>query len=92
MKILKILLILLFIFLISMKVKANECVLEGDSAFQINKYNQCMAMQIDNSRNRFQMEINFLNSEIEKLRSENQILKQKLSQIKETLKNLFLNL
>jgi len=75
-----------------MKVKANECVLEGDSAFQINKYNQCMAMQIDNSRNRFQMEINFLNSEIEKLRSENQILKQKLSQIKETLKNLFLNL
>ena len=92
MKRLKVLVVLPFFFLILIKAQANECILEGDSAFQINKYNQCMAMQIDNSRNRFQMEINFLNSEIKKLRSENQILKQKLSQIKETLKNLFLNL
>ena len=92
MKRLKILLVISFIFFILTKAYANECILEGDSAFQINKYNQCMAMQIDNSRNIYQMEINFLNDELKKLRSENQFLKQKLSQIKENLKNLFLNL
>ena len=92
MKKLKILVVISFTFLILIKAQANECILEGDSAFQINKYNQCMAMQIDNSRNRYQMEINFLNDELKKLRSENQFLKQKLSQIKENLKNLFLNL
>ena len=92
MKRLKTLLVTSFTCLILIKAHANECILEGDSAFQINKYNQCMAMQIDNSRNRYQMEINFLNNELKKLRSENQLLKQKLSQIRENLKNLFLNL
>ena len=92
MKVLKILFVLIVIFGISSKIKAEDCILNGDSATEINKYNQCMAMQIDNSRNRYQMEINFLNDELKKLRSENQFLKQKLSQIKENLKNLFLNL
>ena len=92
MKVLKILFVLIAIFGFSSKIKAEDCILNGDSATEINKYNQCMAMQIDNSRNRYQMEINFLNDELKKLRSENQFLKQKLSQIKENLKNLFLNL
>ena len=92
MKRLKILLVTSFTCLILIKANANECILEGDSAFQINKYNQCMAMQIDNSINRYQMEINLLIDELKKLRSENQFLKQKLSEIKENLKNLFLNL
>ena len=51
-----------------------------------------MAMQIDNSRRRNQMEINFLKNELNKLRNENEILKQKLSQIKLVLKNIFLDL
>ena len=92
MKRLEILIVTSFTFFIFIKAQANECIQEGDSAFQINRYNQCMAMQIDNSRNRYQMEINFLNDELKKLRSENQFLKEKLSQIKENLKNLFLNL
>ena len=51
-----------------------------------------MAMQIDNSRRRNQMEMNFLKNELNKLRNENEILKQKLSQIKLVLKNIFLDL
>ena len=92
MKILKILLISISIFGISSKIKAEDCILNGDSATEINRYNQCMAMQIDNSRRRNQMEMNFLKNELNKLRNENEILKQKLSQIKLVLKNIFLDL
>ena len=92
MKILKILLISISIFGISSKINADDCILNGDSATEINRYNQCMAMQIDNSRRRNQMEINFLKNELNKLRNENEILKQKLSQIKLVLKNIFLDL
>ena len=92
MKILKILFVLVTIFGISSKINADDCILNGDSATEINRYNQCMAMQIDNSRRRNQMEINFLTNELNKLRNENEILKQKLSQIKLVLKNIFLDL
>ena len=51
-----------------------------------------MAIQIDNSRRRNQMEINFLKNELNNLRNENEILKQKLSKIKLVLKNIFLDL
>ena len=92
MKILKILFVLIAIFGFSLKIKAKDCILNGDSAIEINKYNQCMAMQIDNSRRINQMEINSLKNELNKLRNENEILKQKLSQIKLVLKNIFLDL
>ena len=51
-----------------------------------------MAMQIDNSRRGSQMEVTFLKNELNKLRNENEILKQKLSQVKLILKNVFLDL
>ena len=92
MKILKILFVLIAIFGFSSKIKAEDCILNGDSATEINKYNQCMAMQIDNSRRSSQMEVNFLKNELIKLRNENEILKQKLSQVKLILKNVFLDL
>ena len=92
MKILKILFVLITIFGFSSKIRADDCILKGDSATEINKYNQCMAMQIDNSRRRNQMEINFLKNELNNLRNENEILKQKLSRIKLDLKNIFLDL
>ena len=92
MKILKILFVLIAIFGFSSKIKAEDCILNGDSATEINKYNQCMAMQIDNSRRNIQMEITFLKNELNKLRNENEFLKQKLSQVKLILKNVFLDL
>jgi hypothetical protein len=92
MKILKILFVLIVIFGFSSKIKAEDCILNGDSATEINKYNQCMAMQIDNSRRSSQMEVTFLKNELNKLRNENEILKQKLSQVKLILKNVFLDL
>ena len=92
MKILKILFVLIAIFGFSSKIKAEDCILNGDSATEINKYNQCMAMQIDNSRSSSQMEVTFLKNELNKLRNENEILKQKLSQVKLILKNVFLDL
>ena len=92
MKILKILFVLIAIFGFNSKIKAEGCILNGDSATEINKYNQCMAMQIDNSRRNIQMEITFLKNELNKLRNENEFLKQKLSQVKLILKNVFLDL
>ena len=92
MKILKILFVLIAIFGFSSKIKAEDCILNGDSATEINKYNQCMAMQIANSRRSSQMEVTFLKNELNKLRNENEILKQKLSQVKLILKNVFLDL
>jgi len=92
MKILKILFVLITIFGFSSKIRADDCILKGDSATEINKYNQCMAIQIDNSRRRNQIEINFLKNELNNLRNENEILKQKLSKIKLVLKNIFLDL
>ena len=38
------------------------------------------------------MELEYLRNEIIKLKEENFVLKQKLDQIKDTLKNIFLNL
>ena len=92
MKVLKILFVLITIFGFSSKIRADDCILKGDSATEINKYNQCMAIQIDNSRRRNQIEINFLKNELNNLRNENEILKQKLSKIKLVLKNIFLDL
>ena len=92
MKVFKILFVLIAIFGFSSKIKAEDCILNGDSATEINKYNQCMAMQIDNSRRSSQMEVTFLKNELNKLRNENEILKQKLSQVKLILKNVFLDL
>ena len=47
-------------------------------------------MQMDRNQNR--MELEYLRNEIIKLKEENFVLKQKLDQIKDTLKNIFLNL
>ena len=47
-------------------------------------------MQMASNQNR--MELEYLRNEIIKLKEENFVLKQKLDQIKDTLKNIFLNL
>ena len=44
------------------------------------------------ARNQSRMELEYLRNEIIKLKEENYVLKQKLDQIKDTLKNIFLNL
>ena len=68
--------------------KAEECILNGDTAIEINRYNHCLANQMSNSRN-MQMEINRLKDELVRLTEENQTLKQKLKIIQLTIKNLF---
>ena len=47
-------------------VKAEECILNGDTAIEINRYNLCLANQMSSSRN-MQMENNHLRDEIMKL-------------------------
>ena len=44
------------------------------------------------ARNQNRMELEYLRNEIIKLKEENFVLKQKLDQIKDTLKKIFLNL
>ena len=71
--------------------KAEECILNGDTAVEINRYNQCLANQMNYTKG-MQMEINHLRNELMILKEENLTLKQKLNSIKLTLKNLFLEL
>ena len=65
---------------------------DSGSANDINKYNQCIANQMQMARNQNRMELEYLRNEIVKLKEENFVLKQKLDQIKDALKNIFLNL
>ena len=86
--------IFLFVFItlnIISPTKAEECFLNDGSANEINRYNQCLANQMNNARG-MQMEINHLREELMRLTEENQTLKQKLNSIKLTLKNIFLEL
>ena len=73
-------------------MRSENCILNSGSANDINKYNQCVANQMQMARNQNSMELEYLRNEIIKLKEENFVLKQKLDQIKDTLKNIFLNL
>ena len=86
------LLIALFIILQNNHLHSENCILNSGSANDINKYNQCIANQMQMARNQNRMELEYLRNEIIKLKEENFVLKQKLDQIKDTLKNIFLNL
>ncbi len=88
---LKVFLFVFITFNMVSPVKAEECILNGDTAVEINRYNQCLANQMNISRG-MQMEINRLREELMRLSEENQTLKQKLNSIKLTLKNIFLEL
>ena len=87
-----ILLIAIFIILQNNNLLSENCILNSGSANDINKYNQCIANQMQMARNQNRMELEYLRNEIIKLKEENFVLKQKLDQIKDTLKNIFLNL
>ena len=87
-----ILLIAIFIILQNNNLRSENCILNSGSANDINKYNQCIANQMQMARNQNRMELEYLRNEIIKLKEENFVLKQKLDQIKDTLKNIFLNL
>ena len=87
-----ILLIAIFIILQNNNLHSENCILNSGSANDINKYNQCIANQMQIARNQNRMELEYLRNEIIKLKEENFVLKQKLDQIKDTLKNIFLNL
>ena len=87
-----ILLITIFIILQNNNLRSENGVLNSGSANDINKYNQCIANQMQMARNQNRMELEYLRNEIIKLKEENFVLKQKLDQIKDTLKNIFLNL
>lgn len=87
-----ILLIAIFIILQNNNLRSENCILNSGSANDINKYNQCIANQMQMARNQNSMELEYLRNEIIKLKEENFVLKQKLDQIKDTLKNIFLNL
>ena len=71
----------------STEVRSENCILNSGSANDINKYNQCIANQMQMARNQNRMELEYLRNEIIKLKEENFVLKQKLDQIKDTLKN-----
>ena len=73
-------------------MRSENCILNSGSANDINKYNQCIANQMQMARNQNRMELEYLRNEIIKLKEENFVLKRKLDQIKDTLKNIFLNL
>ena len=87
-----ILLIAILIILQNNNLHSENCILNSGSANDINKYNQCIANQMQMARNQNRMELEYLRNEIIKLKEENFVLKQKLDQIKDTLKNIFLNL
>lgn len=88
----RILIIALFIILQNNNLHSENCILNNGSANDINKYNQCIANQMQMASNQNRMELEYLRNEIIKLKEENFVLKQKLDQIKDTLKNIFLNL
>ena len=82
----------IFIISLSNNIQSEECILNDGTANEINKYNQCLSKQIISARNKDSLELQNLRIEIKKLKEENLKLKQKLSQIREILKKIFLNL
>ena len=88
----KILLITIFIILQNNNLRSEDCILNSGSANDINKYNQCLANKMQMANNQNSIELEYLRNEIIKLKEENLILRQKLDQIKDMLKNIFLNI
>ena len=88
----RILLFTIFIILQNNNLRSEDCILNSGSANDINKYNQCLANKMQMANNQNSVELEYLKNEIIKLKEENLILRQKLDQIKEVLKNIFLNI
>ena len=88
----RILLITIFIILQNNNLLSEDCILNSGSANDINKYNQCLANKMQMANNQNSIELEYLRNEIIKLKEENLILRQKLDQIKDMLKNIFLNI
>ena len=88
----RILLITIFIILQNNNLRSEDCILNSGSANDINKYNQCLANKMQMANNQNSIELEYLKNEIIKLKEENLILRQKLDQIKDMLKNIFLNI
>ena len=88
----RILLFTIFIILQNNNLRSEDCILNSGSANDINKYNQCLANKMQMANNQNSIELEYLKNEIIKLKEENLILRQKLDQIKEVLKNIFLNI
>ena len=88
----KFLLITIFIILQNNNLRSEDCILNSGSANDINKYNQCLANKMQMANNQNSIELEYLKNEIIKLKEENLILRQKLDQIKDMLKNIFLNI
>ena len=88
----RILLITIFIILQNNNLRSEDCILNSGSANDINKYNQCLANKMQMANNQNSIELEYLRNEIIKLKEENIILRQKLDQIKDMLKNIFLNI
>ena len=88
----RILLITIFIILQNNNLRSEDCILNSGSANDINKYNQCLANKMQMANNQNSVELEYLKNEIIKLKEENLILRQKLDQIKDMLKNIFLNI
>ena len=88
----RILVITILIILQNINLRSEDCILNSGSANDINKYNQCVAKQMQMDSNQNRLEVEYLRNEIIKLKEENFVLKQKLDHIKNMLKNIFLNL
>ena len=88
----RILLITIFIILQNNNLRSEDCILNSGSANDINKYNQCLANKMQMTNNQNSVELEYLKNQIIKLKEENLILRQKLDQIKDMLKNIFLNI
>ena len=88
----KFLLITIFIILQNNNLRSEDCILNSGSANDIIKYNQCLANKMQMTNNQNSIELEYLKNEIIKLKEENLILRQKLDQIKDMLKNIFLNI
>ena len=87
----RILVITILIILQNINLRSEDCILNSGSANDINKYNQCVANQMQMANNQNRMEVEYLRNEIIKLKEENFVLRKKLDQIKNILKNIFLN-
>ena len=87
----RILVITILIILQNSNLRSEDCILNSGSANDINKYNQCVANQMQMANNQNRMEVEYLRNEIIKLKEENFVLRKKLDQIKNILKNIFLN-
>ena len=59
-----ILLIAIFIILQNNNLRSENCILNSGSANDINKYNQCIANQMQMARNQNRMELEYLRNEI----------------------------